>query len=359
MIVTATAVVCAVGVLLTPGTALAAPAEPDPAQDRRLEELHRRIEGLYRKATSATDDYNAAREKTAEQRKKLDRIEKRATAAGERMTELRAQAGAMARAHYRGGGMPDTMRLLLEGGSEDFLHDADVARKGQQAQRDLIAGLAATQRRLDGYAESADEELSRLRTQQKKRATAKKEIEARIAAAEKLESRLQAEELERLRELEAEEARKAQAEWLESGVLDEIDARASARGRKAIAYATRQLGKDYEWGAEGPRTFDCSGLTSQAWAAADRPIPRTSQEQWKRLTRVRIADMRPGDLIVYHSDASHVGMYVGRGEIVHAPRPGRQITLAGAGSMRILGVVRPDPGEDGPAEKGGDGPGKP
>lgn len=52
--------------------------------------------------------------------------------------------------------------------------------------------------------------------------------------------------------------------------------------------------------------------------------------------------MRPGDLIIYHGDASHVGMYIGDGAIVHAPRPGRNVTLAGAGSMEILGVVRPD-----------------
>ncbi len=103
-----------------------------------------------------------------------------------------------------------------------------------------------------------------------------------------------------------------------------------------------QIGKDYEWGAEGPDTFDCSGLMLRAWEAAGERIPRTSQEQWRLLPRVEITDMRPGDLIVYKKDAGHVGMYVGDGMMVHAPRTGRQITLAGAGSLPILGVVRPD-----------------
>ena len=119
-------------------------------------------------------------------------------------------------------------------------------------------------------------------------------------------------------------------------------ATSSARGRKAVAFAMAQIGKDYEWGAEGPDTFDCSGLTLRAWEAAGRTIPRTSQEQWKRLPRVAVTGMRPGDLIVYQSDASHVGLYVGDGVMVHAPRTGRPITLAGAGSLPILGVVRPD-----------------
>ncbi|KNE79166.1 MULTISPECIES: NlpC/P60 family protein [Streptomyces] len=341
-IVTATALVCAVGGLLTPGAALAAPNDPEPVPASRLEEIRKEIETLYRKAEAATEAYNAAREKTGEQSRKLARIEKKSAAAEKRMKLLRSQAGAMVRSHYRGAAMPDTLKLLLEGGSGDFLHDADTARKGRQAQQGLMKSLENTRERLDEYADTADQEYRRLRAQQKKKAVAKKAVETRIEAAEELESRLQAEELEKLRELEAEAARKAQAAWLDSGVLEEIDARASAEGKKAIAYATGQLGKDYEWGAEGPDTYDCSGLTSQAWAAAGRTIPRTSQEQWKRLPRIAVRDMRPGDLIIYHSDASHVGMYIGDGDIVHAPRPGRQITVTGAGSMRILGVVRPD-----------------
>jgi cell wall-associated NlpC family hydrolase len=80
----------------------------------------------------------------------------------------------------------------------------------------------------------------------------------------------------------------------------------------------------------------------RAWEAAGKRIPRTSQEQWKRLPHVPVAKMRPGDLIIYKKDASHVGMYVGDGALLHAPRTGRQITVEGAGSMPILGVVRPD-----------------
>lgn len=142
--------------------------------------------------------------------------------------------------------------------------------------------------------------------------------------------------------LEQQDAAKAQEAWLGSGELKDINGEASAQGKAAIAYATAQIGKPYVWGAEGPASFDCSGLTSEAWRAAGKVIPRTSQEQWRLLPRVPVSQMRPGDLIIYHQDASHVGMYVGNGSIVHAPRPGRQVTLTGAGSMVILGVVRPD-----------------
>ena len=75
-----------------------------------------------------------------------------------------------------------------------------------------------------------------------------------------------------------------------------------------MAFATAQIGKPYVWGAEGPGSYDCSGpdLTGLGGGRA-RPIPRTSQEQWRQLPHVAVKDMRPGDLIIYFDDASHVG----------------------------------------------------
>ena len=182
----------------------------------------------------------------------------------------------------------------------------------------------------------------KLEADRKLKADAKKKIEKELKQAEKLESRLAKDELKQLRELEDEAAWARQSAWLKSGVLDEIMGKASKEGKRALAYATNQIGKDYEWGAEGPRTFDCSGLTLRAWQAAGEEIPRTSQEQWKQLPHVPIRKMRPGDLIIYKRDASHVAMYVGDGKMVHAPRTGRQITIGGAGSLLIKGMVRPD-----------------
>jgi cell wall-associated NlpC family hydrolase len=192
------------------------------------------------------------------------------------------------------------------------------------------------------YTKDASDQWQKLEAHRVKQARAKKEINAKIAAAQKLETQLEKAELARLLQLEKEAQYTAQTTWLSSGALTEINRSASPQGRKAVQFATAQVGKPYVWGAEGPGSYDCSGLTSQAWLAAGKGIPRTSQEQWRLLPRVPIKDMRPGDLIVYYADASHIGMYIGDGAIVHAPRPGRDVTITGAGSMEILGVVRPD-----------------
>ncbi|MEU4876284.1 NlpC/P60 family protein [Streptomyces sp. NPDC021608] len=356
----AVAVVCAVTVLGAPGAAFASP-EPTPGAtatppagggapalpstataDKNLEAVRAQLETLYHDAAVATDAYNAAEEAARKQSAEIVELAKKIVAGQEKLTELKNRAGAAARAQYRTGGLPDEAQLMLSDDPSQFLDGAGRVRQGQRATKGLIGQLARTQQDLEQYAKDASAQWAKLEAGRKVKAAAQKKIEKQIAQAEKLQSRLEKKEKARLEELERQAAQKAQTAWLDTGILKEIDGAASAQGKAAVQFATAQIGKPYVWGAEGPDSFDCSGLTSEAWKSAGRPMPRTSQEQWKQLPHVPVEDMRPGDLIIYFSDASHVAMYVGDGSIVHAPRPGRTVTLAGAGSMPILGVVRPD-----------------
>jgi cell wall-associated NlpC family hydrolase len=350
----AVALVCAVTVLSAPGMAYASPSAPvptpaptppsgtTPKSAADLEEVREKLEKLYHEAAVATDAYNAAEEKTEKQSTQLVGLAREIVKGQARLDRLQDRAGAAARAQYRGGGLPPDARLWLSDDPQEYLDGAGRVRQGEHATKGMLAEMARTQKDLAQYTKDASAQWRRLEANRQAKAAAKKKIKQRIASAEKLESQLAAEEKERLAKLEEEAAHAAQTAWLGSGVLAEINGKASAQGRKAVQYATAQIGKMYEWGAEGPKTYDCSGLTSQAWAAAGLGIPRTSQEQWRQLTHVDVRSMRPGDLVIYFDDASHVGMYIGDGAIVHAPRPGRSVTIAGAGSMPILGVVRPD-----------------
>ncbi|MGW8744721.1 NlpC/P60 family protein [Streptomyces sp. NPDC055794] len=351
----AVTVVCAVTVLAAPGTAFADPGPtpsrgtpsaspaPDPGRAKDLEAVRKKLDSLYRAAALATDEYNAAEEKAEKQNAEIVELAKKIVKGQEKLDRLKDRAGAAARAQYRTGGLPDEAKLMLSDDPGDFLDGSGRVLQGQRATKGLLGELSRAQEDLKTYAADASARFKKLEANRKTKATAQKKIEKQIAAAEKLESELAKEEKERLAKLEREAQAKAQTAWLDSGILKDLDREATERGRKAVEYATAQIGKPYQWGAEGPKSYDCSGLTSQAWIAAGQTIPRTSQEQWRQLTRVDVEDMRPGDLIIYFDDASHVGMYVGDGSVVHAPRPGRSITIAGAGTMPILGVVRPDP----------------
>lgn len=349
----ALACACACVVLASSGTAYASPepkpaptrtptATPTPVSNKDLEAVRQKLDKLYHDAAVATDAYNAAEEKTQKQSAEIVGLAQEIVKGQAKLDALKDRAGAAARAQYRGGGLPPEARLWLSDDPQEFLDGAGRVRQGEHATKGLLDEMARTQQDLRQYAKDASDQWRKLEAERETKAEAKKKIKQRISDAEKLESQLEKKEKERLAKLEEEAAYQAQSVWLSSGVLADIKSDASEQGRKAVKYATDQIGKPYEWGAEGPKTYDCSGLTSQAWAAAGHPIPRTSQEQWKQLKHVDIKDMRPGDLIIYFDDASHVGMYIGDGAIVHAPRPGRTVTITGAGSMRILGVVRPD-----------------
>ncbi|MEU0030336.1 NlpC/P60 family protein [Streptomyces sp. NPDC006335] len=352
LIATALTVIGAVAVLAAPGTAFAAPgptptptASPSastPPTNRDIEAVRRQLDALYHDAAVATDAYNAAEEKAEQQSAQIVALAQKIVKGQEKLAKLKARAGAAAAAQYRTNGLPDEAKLVLSDDPQQFLDATGRVIQGQRATKALIAELTRTQQDLKQYADDASAQWTKLEANRKAKAAAKKKVERQIAAAEKLESQLEAKEKKRLAELQEQAAHQAQTAWLDSGVLDEISGKASEAGKTAVAYATAQIDKPYEWGAEGPDSYDCSGLTSQAWASAGKPIPRTSQEQWKQLQHVDIKDMRPGDLIIYFGDASHVAMYLGDGAIVHAPRPGRTVTIAGAGSMPILGVVRPD-----------------
>ncbi|MFI6944297.1 NlpC/P60 family protein [Streptomyces sp. NPDC050418] len=351
--IAAVALVCALGLLSAPGGAVAAPAsgplaaaparpdEPEP-EGRSLQEVREELDDLYHDAAVATDAYNAAEEKAKKQSDQIVELANKIQDLQAKRDRLKDQAGAAARAQYRSGGVPPQAQLVLSDDPEEFLDGAQRVRQGQHATTKMLAELATTEEDLQLYAKDAGDYWIELDRHTKDQAKRKKKIEAKIKAAEKLEKKLAKEERERLLQMERDAQAQAQTAWLDTGILKEINGKASAQGKKAIAFASKQIGKPYVWGAEGPGSYDCSGLTLRAWEAAGRSIPRTSQEQWKQLPRIKVNEMRPGDLIIYHADASHVGIYVGNGAIVHAPRPGRNVTVAGAGSMPILGVVRPD-----------------
>ena len=105
-------------------------------------------------------------------------------------------------------------------------------------------------------------------------------------------------------------------------------AQAAAARSGAMATAMAQLGKPYRWGATGPSAFDCSGLVSYAFDKAGKDLPRTSRAQAQVGTKVSKSNLKPGDLVFYYSPISHVGIYIGDGQIVHASTSGQPVKIS-------------------------------
>lgn len=99
-------------------------------------------------------------------------------------------------------------------------------------------------------------------------------------------------------------------------------------GNKALQIAMTRIGSPYVWGATGPNAFDCSGLVYWAYRQLGMILPRASQGMAVGGLAVPEKNIQPGDLVIYYSDASHVGLYAGNGQVLHAPTFGQTVRLS-------------------------------
>ncbi|MEV8551233.1 C40 family peptidase [Streptomyces glaucescens] len=329
---------------LAPGPGASAAPEPGPPRDRTLSALLTDLQRLYREAERATETYNATEEELGERRAEVARLDRALARARLSLHDSRGAAGRLARQQYQSTStvLSPYVRLLLARDPQRALDEGHVIGRVARERAETVGRLTGTERRADELARRARGALDAQLAVAERQREERDEVRERLGDIEELLAALTAEELTALAEFETEGIEKAQRDLVASGALDAEDAKPSDEGDRALRYAMRQLGKPYEWGAEGPETYDCSGLTSEAWGHAGTPIPRTSQEQWAELPRVPLTDLRPGDLVVYFPQATHVAIYAGGGKVVHAPRTGEEIRISPLANNPVLGAVRPD-----------------
>lgn len=119
-----------------------------------------------------------------------------------------------------------------------------------------------------------------------------------------------------------------------------LNASPAAKRAAALETALAQIGKPYRYGATGPSAFDCSGLTSFAFKNAGISIPRTSRAQSAVGTPVSKGDLQPGDLVFFYKPVSHVAIYIGNGQVVHASTSGQPVKISNVDNMPFSGARR-------------------
>lgn len=330
----------AAGSVLAPLPATAAPA-PEPG-GRTVAEQLTDLQRLYRQAEQATETYDATAEKLRKQRAEVARLDRALARARLTLRDSRSAAGRLARQQYQGStDISPYVRLLLARDPQQALDQGHVVGRLARERAETVGRLTGTEKKADTLARGARKALDRQLSLAARQKKDRDEVQRRLKKVEDLLVSLTPEQLSALDELEKNGVDDAQRGLLASGTLGGERA-ASPEGDRALRYAVRQLGKPYRWGAEGPASYDCSGLTSQAWDRAGTPIPRTSEGQWAQLPRVPLRQLRPGDLVVYFPEATHVAMYLGRGLVIQAPRTGEKIKVSPIATYPVLGAVRPD-----------------
>lgn len=337
----------AAGTVLAPLPAAAVPGPQAPGQ-RPVAELLTDLQQLYRDAERATETYNATEEKLKKQRAEVDRLDSELARARLSLHDSRGAAGRLAREQYQNStALSPYLRLLLARDPQHALDEGHVIGQLARERARTVGRLVGSEKRSDGLARAARKALDGQLTLAARQRKDRDDVRKRLDDVEKLLTSLSTDQLTALGESEKNDVDRAQQKLITSGALGDDEREPSRAGDRALRYAVQQVGKPYEWGAEGPRTYDCSGLTSEAWGHAGTPIPRTSQEQWAELPRIPLDELRPGDLVIYFPEATHVALYLGDGKIVQAPRTGEKVQVSPVASYPILGAVRPDSARDG------------
>ncbi|MFF8292043.1 NlpC/P60 family protein [Streptomyces sp. NPDC016309] len=301
----------------------AAQADPKPSKS----EVKAQVDKLHHEAEQATEQYNLADEQRGKLQKEVDALQDKVARGQQELNELRDSLGSVATAQYRSGGMDPSLQLLLSSDPDSYLEKASAVDAISAKQAETLETIQAKQRTLAQERAEATAKLAGLEDVRKTLAEKKKSYQGKLAEAQKLLNTLTAEEREKMQEEEQRASREA-GDRVELG--NEVPA--SQRGAAALAAADTQVGKPYVSGAEGPNSYDCSGLTQWAYRQAGVSISRTTYTQHNDGVKIGRSQLKPGDL-VFFSNLSHVGLYAGNGQVLHAPYPGAFVRYEAIGYL--------------------------
>lgn len=325
------------GVMFIPG---AANADPKPT----LEQARKQVAELQHQAEVAGEGANDLRDDIAAARSRVNAVDNGIARQQKQVDAIRAQIGALAVANYQQSGMTTTAQLLLSRDPDQFLTQASTAQAYAGQQNAVLQKFQTAQGQLTDLQAAAQTELASLNAVQAKQNDLKKQLQTNLDKAQAVLDKLTKAERDKLAaEQAAQTASRTQRPSRDSSSTSRPIPNVPASGRGAIAlnYALNQLGDPYVWGADGPSSFDCSGLTMAAWKQAGVSLSHSSRAQAGEGRPVSRSQLQPGDLVFFYSPISHVGLYYGGGKIVHAPHPGAGVEIAPISEMPYNGAVRP------------------
>jgi peptidoglycan DL-endopeptidase CwlO len=309
-----------------------APSSAEPS----IGTVRERVDTLYHQAEVASERYNDARLRLADAKERLASLEEDLDRREDQVDAIRDHVASNVVAQYQGQALSTASQVVLSDDPEAFLSQLATIDEYNARQSQVVSDLAVAVDRLEMRQELAEREVDKIADTRETLAEEKAVVDRRAAEAKALLERLEEEREQRLSRSQSRVP--AAADQTEPAVQA---APASGRAGAAVQYALAQVGDAYVYGAAGPSAFDCSGLTMMAWAAAGVALPHSSSAQMGSGAPVSTSALQPGDLVFYYSPVSHVGIYIGNGQVAHAANPSTGVRVDPVGSMPISGAVRP------------------
>ncbi|HEX8343360.1 MAG TPA: NlpC/P60 family protein [Actinoplanes sp.] len=313
--------VCALAAVATvAGGAVPARAEPSPAQ------IEAQIDKQWNALEPTIEQYNQVHSQLRTSRAQVKKLNERLEPLQRQIEAAMGSVRSMATRAYMNG-RPSALDAVLSEGSPTGLADKltsldQLARR----QREAVSDVTVLRDRYAADKKALDTITAGLATRDADLAARRKQIEKKI------------DELQKLR-IRAYGGNGESAGALRTGPCPAVYT--NDRGGRAAKKACSLIGKPYIFGSAGPNGYDCSGLTMTAWASVGVSLRHYTKWQWSDASPVSRADLKPGDLVFYYSDLHHMGIYVGGGQIVHAPHTGDRVRMAPIDRSPVAGYRRP------------------
>lgn len=370
-----------------------ASADPDAVREARIQ-----LERIQQEASAIDQEIIEAAVRAQESEEKLEQINDDLTAQKDKVARMSDALGQIAVMQMQSGGVDLTAQLFSSDSDRSFLSGLATIQNETNRGNSDIQAFQLEQAKLDQLQVKAEETNRSIQADLEAKEELAEEYEAKEAEAQAVYDRLEAEERERLRQIELErqrqqeeadrlarereQQRQQQEEAAAAAAATQSESNSSngsnnsnssenstaaasnqssgngdsggessessnpapagdsSRAQAAVNAALSKVGSRYVWGTSGPNTFDCSGLTSWAYRQVGITLPRSSRAQAGMGTAVSKANLRPGDLVFYYSPISHVGLYIGNGQIVDAANPRSGVRVTSLNSMPYSGARR-------------------
>jgi cell wall-associated NlpC family hydrolase len=306
-------------VLLLAGTT-AAHAAPSVA------DMEKQIDQQWRALEPTIENYNTVHDQLLAQQKKANALQKQIAPLQLQVDLALARVGGYSTTVYETGPAGGLTTLLNAGSTSAALEMLGLIDQMASDQRAQVAGTLKLQQKYEAQKKPIDALVASLSSQQVALLAEAKTIQAQIKKLDALRIKVYGQTYS------TKPTRPVPCPQHYTG-----DA-----GSKAAQWACNQIGKSYVFGAAGPNTFDCSGLTMRAWESVGVSLPHNAYQQKHSIARVYgSSNLKPGDLVFYYGDVSHVSIYVGSGWMVNAPNSGDVVRMAKYNRYPVNSFGRP------------------
>ena len=307
----------AVGVL-APATA----AHADPS----VAEIERQISAQSVQLEKIVEQYNKVNEELKASQAAADKVNSDLKPLTEQLTSASTRVGEIAADAYKGAPLAELSAVFEAGDPSTMVNRLVTLDQITKYENGQIQNYTQTKVRVDAEKAKLDRIVADQTAQRQSLDDQKKKILADISKLEALRKKVYGQQ------------RAAAATATATPITP--PAYVPGKAGVAVTFAYAQSGKPYEWAADGPNSYDCSGLTQAAWRAAGVTLPHNAQMQYNSLPHLKRASLQPGDLVFY-SNLGHVGIYVGNGQVIHAPTFSDHVKVSSIDMMTPYGYARP------------------